>query len=188
MNLSWKRYFPLLIATCLSVFLLSACGDKKEDDKSALNKAPGLKKRLAQLDNTLDQLERETQIQQQRIKAAKNEVDLLREMFTRGRQSQFMFDEASTATVISLTPMGMPESSQKAPSEGDRESARDRFFETLVILLFGLFAGVYLIKLYRDRANAPSNRQDQPLSKEYDTTSRPLDSDAPSGGLDRDAR
>lgn len=177
------RYFGALLSACSLLILVTGCGEDKKDQeaKSALNKMPGLKKRLNQLDNTLDQMERETDIQRQRIRAAKEEVDLLRKMFARGRTADFTFDAVSSGALVSVISAPQPVV-ERDTGEEDREDARDSFFRALVILLFGLFSGVYLIKLYRDRSNAP-DRTDQPLTKKYETTSPPLTSDAPGGSV-----
>src|SRR5690348_643296 len=84
MNLIRNPFLSRSIMVLMPVLLLlfAGCGDdqeaarkaEKERSKSALNKLAGLKMRFQQLDATLSQLESESDIQKQKVSAAKAEL------------------------------------------------------------------------------------------------------------------
>lgn len=146
----------LAVAVCCAM-MLSACGDdekdKKSKDKKAISSAPGLKKRFLQLNDTLIQLDRESDIQKQKIASARAELQAIHDMLATEKLEQLGLEELST-TAVAVVPASKREA--RKASEADKENARDGVFGTLTILLFALFAIVYIGKLWKDRDYAPS--------------------------------
>jgi hypothetical protein len=147
----------LAVGICCAT-LLCACGDdekeKKAKDKKALNAAPGLKKRFIQLDNTLTQLDRESDIQKQKIASARAELQSIHDMLAQGKLEQLGLEEFST-TAVSVVPVSTRESRKANPAE--KEEAQNKALGVVSVVLFTLFLIVYFGKLWKDRDYAPSH-------------------------------
>lgn len=128
---------------------------KKEKSK---NSTPGLKLRFAQLNATLNQLEQETEIQKKHVASARAELQAIQDLLSKGRLEDIALAEFVTTAVV-IAPVSVHDR-KLASSDEEKESATDNVFRTLVIVLFALFAIVYLAKLWRDRDYAPSTPED----------------------------
>jgi multidrug resistance efflux pump len=146
-----------ILAGCM--LLLTACGDNKdkkdEDKKNAIASTPGIKKRFNQLNGTLKNLEDGLEIQRKQIASAQAELDALRQTLGQQKLSEIGAEEFATTSVVVASSNGKVAKRIK-DEDKDKEKATDRVFSTLVIVLFLLFAIVYLAKLWRDREYAPT--------------------------------
>ena len=153
-----RKSLAVLGAIVLCTAILNGCGgdrhDKKDKEKrSALGAEPGLKQRFVQLGSTLDQLERESNIQKQKISSAKNELQAIHDMLAQSKMEELGLAEFAT-TGVAVVPAYTPKT---VTSDVDhKEAARNSVFGTLTIIFFGLFTIVYLGKLWKDREYAPS--------------------------------
>lgn len=157
----WMKTLLLLAVMAGGLALLSACGGdneknaKKEDKQAALSSAPGIKKRFNQLNGTLKNLEDGLEIQRKQIASARAELQALRETLSQQKLEELGAEEFATTSVVVAQAVA-PRTSAKA-TQAEKEAATDGVFRTLVILLFALFAIVFLAKLWRDRDYAPAS-------------------------------
>lgn len=154
------KIFALLLTAAAFALLLPGCGDKDKEKKrqdSALEKTAGLKKRFTQLSTTLDQLERETEIQKQKIGAARSELQAIRDMLANTRPKDLALAELATTGVVRVVEAEpIVAHSEATVSEEEKDAAQDSVFRTLVILLFLIGSAVFIGKLWMDRDKAAS--------------------------------
>jgi multidrug resistance efflux pump len=158
--MKFLKFWTSLAAVLLGcLLLLPACSggkDKKDADKtSAIASTPGIKKRFNQLNGSLKSLEDGLEIQRKQIASAKAELEALRETLGQSKLSEIGADEFATTSVV-VAQSGNKIAKRNKEAAQDKEKASDRVFKTLFIVLFLLFASVYLTKLWRDREYAPT--------------------------------
>ena len=146
------------------VLCLAACGDdrdkKDNDDDSRRDKAravvgrvQALNARLNQLEDTLDQLDQETQIQRNRISAAKGDLAVIRETIAaaEGRAARYLDDDSTEAAILRHSRSDRRDSEER---EREREEAENRTMSTVLLLAFLAVVIIFGGKLWRDRARA----------------------------------
>lgn len=154
-SLSW-------LAIAALSFALVACGgsdekkkdsnDRKEKARVVASKVSALQARIDQLEDTLEQLDRETEIQQNRISAAKGDLAVIRETIDAAEaQTAHYLDRASSQTAIARK---IRDSRREDDRKQEREEAENSTLSTVLLLCFLAIVIIFGGKLWRDRSRA----------------------------------
>jgi hypothetical protein len=155
---SLRKQLAKWLPFALLMLVLTGCGDdgdrKKKNKDTDRKSAPGLGLRFTQVHAQLDALEREAELQKKHIAAARAELQAIQNVLANTK-----LDDISAADLLTTGVAGVPAAERPAKvkqTEDEKDDATNRVFKTLAILLFLLFAVVYIGKLWRDREYAPA--------------------------------
>ncbi len=156
-----KRQIRYLMVFLVAAALLSACsGDKKEKksgerEKSARTalRVEEVRKRIDDLEHSLIQLYQEAEIQQMKIRAARENLAALRKSLGDLAKASRVLEETSVALVSA--PIEIPKLKQEiAQKDTDKEKKKkreNRTLETLLLLAFLAFLGTVGYKLFQHK-------------------------------------
>ncbi len=144
--------------------MLAGCGsdDEKKPDKKSETKPPHqrvviLKQRFNQLENSLDEMERDLAIQRKRIDSTRETAKAIRRSLTTGNLKGYSIDTVSSDPIV-ITAMKdqQKKAKNKESKKSDKEETDDRIFDTALILLFLAFIVVLFVVSLKERKKATS--------------------------------
>jgi uncharacterized membrane protein len=189
--------FPVRIFLGLfaSLLLLGGCGsdDKKEDKKDDEDKKPAyervviLKERFDQLENSLDEMERDLQLQKKRIESTRETAKSIKRSLLKGNLKGYSLDTISTdPMVLRAVDKRIEKDQEKEAKEDAKEENDDLILNSLLIILFVIFIIIIFIVALRDRNqgspydNTNTGYPDSDLSS--DPADTPADDNEPETG------
>ncbi len=173
---------PLRITLALlgGLFIFSGCGsdDKKTDDekdekKPAYERVVILKQRFTQLENSLDEMERDLEIQKKRIDSTRETAKSIKRSLLKGNLKGYSMDTVSSDPLVITAMEKRQEKAQEKEAKQEKKSeSDDLIFNILLITLFLIFLVVLFVVAFKDR------KQTTP----YDTPATPVDPDSKAAG------
>lgn len=165
-----------------SLFFLVGCGsddkekkDDEKDDKPAYERVAILKHRFDQLENSLDEMERDLKLQKKRIESTRETAKAIKRSLLKGNLKGYSLDTVSTDPLVLKAIEDRKDKERKErQKEEDKEDADDRLFNSLLIILFVIFVIIIFVVALRDR-NAGSS---------YDNAGTPYPDSEPDSSAD----
>lgn len=123
--------------------------------------------RIRQLQATLDQMEKETQIQRSRIEAARGDLQVIAENLTVPNRSYSALDTTSTGALAGESAQEMGQAAPPADHKAvAKKQIEKRTFRLFLLTIFAVFAAIYIYKLWQQRQTGIEGDADEPGDEE----------------------
>ena len=158
-NAKWFSKFLVLL---VGAILLSGCGRDKDPEKAENNdKKPAyervviLKQRFLQLENSLDEMERDLKIQEKRIDSTRDMAKAIKRSLLKGNLKGYSIDTISTDPMV-LAAMASQQQKNKDEQKkhDEKEASDDTVINILLIAVFVIFLVMIFFVALKERNKA----------------------------------
>lgn len=172
------------LALVLGLFVLAGCGDdeKPEKEKDADEGKPAyervmiLKQRFEQLENSLDEMERDIKFQKQRIETARETAKDIKRSLIKGNLKGYSLDTITTDPMVlrAIEDQKAKDEEEKAEEEAKEESD-NLILNGLLIVLFLVFLVIIFVVALRDRDQGSPYDNNRGTGTDNDVPPSPAD-------------
>lgn len=157
-----KSAAPRMILLVLAVMLLAGCSEDKpkpksdKDNRTAQEKVLILKQRFQQLESSLDDMQRDLEIQKKQIDSTREVVKSIRHSLVKGGLKGYNLDNVSTTDPLVLNAVALQKvrDQNKEKKEEEKKSSENRMFNGLLLFVFFLIVVALFVVSLKDKKPA----------------------------------
>lgn len=143
----------------VAAMLLAGCSEDKpkqkseKDNRSAQEKVLILKQRFQQLESSLDDMQRDLEIQKKQIESTREIVKSIRHSLVKGGLKGYNLDNVSTTDPLVLNAVALQKErdQNKVKKEEEKKASENRLFNGLLLFIFFLIVVALFVVSLKDK-------------------------------------